>query len=100
MTKQDTSAETSQNSTPKPAKNASCQCAKKKSDRKILSFGRIAFFGGLCIACCAIPAGLVAVGVIGLTTGVYLRVSLEVVMVGMLLIGAASVLNGPKARCC
>jgi hypothetical protein len=53
MTKQDTSAETSQNSTPKPAKNALCQCANKKSERKILSFRRIASFGGLSIA--AVP---------------------------------------------
>lgn len=47
----------------------------------------MAAFVALCVACCAIPVGLVTFGLIGISTAAVLTTGLEVFLVVILLLG-------------
>lgn len=73
--------------TPKGSSDPSCGCsgAGKTQKAKALKFG--AGFISLCAICCAVPAVLIALGLIGVTTGAYLSAGATVALIVIAVLG-------------
>ena len=85
---------------PKGPRVSSCACARTKQLRtaKVLKIG--AGFVALCALCCAVPATLIALGVIGVVTGAYLSSGLTTALIapGVFGIGYLVVTRTKKKR--
>ena len=71
----------------KGSNDGSCGCSgvRKPHAAKALKFG--AGFVALCAICCAVPPALIAVGLIGITTGAYLSAGATVAFIVLALLG-------------
>lgn len=72
-----TNACTQNTCTLQDATRPNCGCATTAKATQVGKAKYLAGFVGLCVACCAVPAGLIAFGIIGATAGSYLKLGLE-----------------------
>ena len=82
--------------TPKLDSNNTCGCSSSATSAKTRISKFAATFVALCIACCALPAGLIALGLVGLTTAAYLTTGLELTLVLMAMLGLVAILRHYK----